>query len=74
MVEAGSWQNRQAAAEKLRAALVLPDRSLVHHRRILVLDDVFTGGRTLNEVARALKQAGAAQVAGLTLGRQPWKD
>jgi predicted amidophosphoribosyltransferase len=33
---------------------------------------VFTDGLTLNEVARALRRAGAAAVCGVTLCRQPF--
>ena len=41
--------------------------------RIVVIDDVFTDGLTLNEVARALRlQGGAERVFGVTLVRQPW--
>jgi predicted amidophosphoribosyltransferase len=39
---------------------------------VLVIDDVFTEGSTLREVARALVTAGATEVAGLALTRQPW--
>ena len=39
----------------------------------MVIDDVFTEGSTLREVARALMLAGAEEVAGLTLARQPWR-
>ena len=38
----------------------------------MVIDDVFTEGSTLREVTRALILAGADEVAGLTLARQPW--
>jgi predicted amidophosphoribosyltransferase len=34
---------------------------------------VFTEGSTMREVARALVQAGADEVSGLTLARQPWQ-
>ena len=67
-------QRRAIAEEQLRAVLHVPDPSRTNGRRILVFDDVFTDGRTLNEVARALKeQGGATAVCGVTLCRQPWR-
>jgi predicted amidophosphoribosyltransferase len=68
-------QRRRACAEgPLRRALAVPDPALVAGRRILVVDDVFTEGSTLREVARALVLAGATEVAGLVLARQPWVE
>jgi predicted amidophosphoribosyltransferase len=68
-----SLGRRRASAEGgLRRALCVPDRGRVAGARLLVVDDVFTEGSTLREVARALLQAGAVEVAGLTLARQPW--
>ena len=37
--------------------------------RVLLLDDVLTTGATLDSSARALKQAGAGAVLGLTVAR-----
>jgi predicted amidophosphoribosyltransferase len=48
------------------------DPTAVVGQRIIVIDDVFTTGNTLNAVARRLREAGAAAVAGITLARQPW--
>jgi predicted amidophosphoribosyltransferase len=65
---------RRACAEgPLRRALRVPDSAAVAGGRLLVIDDVFTEGSTLREVARALVQAGAREVAGLTLARHPWQ-
>jgi ComF family protein len=41
----------------------------LHGKNILLVDDVFTSGATLNECARVLKKAGAAQVYVLTIAR-----
>ena len=38
-------------------------------KRILLIDDVFTTGATLNEAAKTLRQAGASAVCTLTLAR-----
>lgn len=40
---------------------------------VLVYDDVFTDGLTLNEVAGALRRAEANAVCGVTLCRQPYR-
>jgi predicted amidophosphoribosyltransferase len=39
--------------------------------RIVVIDDVMTTGSTLDEIAAALKRAGAAQVTNLVVARTP---
>lgn len=67
------WSDRQAIARtELRRSLVVPDPSAVRGAQVLVLDDVFTEGSTLREVARALRRAGASDVAGLVLARRVW--
>ena len=70
----GYQVRRRIAEEQLRAVLRAADPKRVTGRRVLVFDDVFTDGRTLNEVARALRVAGGArEVCGLSLCRQPWR-
>jgi predicted amidophosphoribosyltransferase len=67
-------QRREIAEEQLRTVLRVPDPVRTAGKRILVYDDVFTDGRTLNEVARALRLQGEAEsVCGVTLCRQPWR-
>jgi predicted amidophosphoribosyltransferase len=65
-------EREEIAETEIRVALLVPDPALVQGKELLVVDDVFTDGLNLNEVARALRAAGAAGVYGLTLARQPW--
>jgi len=66
-----SVETRRAIAEhSLRKALAVPRPELVAGRRILVLDDVYSEGFSLREMARVLKGAGATEVAGLVLARR----
>jgi predicted amidophosphoribosyltransferase len=65
-------QRRACAESSLRRSLRVQEPDTVAGARILVLDDVFTEGSTLREVARALRRAGAIEVAGLVIARQPW--
>jgi predicted amidophosphoribosyltransferase len=69
------WRERKEIAEgPLRKALRVPDRTRVEGRRILVFDDVFTEGFTIREVAKALIEAGAAEVSEIVLARQPFRN
>lgn len=53
----------------VRGAYGMREGSRVDNRRILLVDDVFTTGATLDACARALHAGGAACVVGLTVAR-----
>jgi predicted amidophosphoribosyltransferase len=55
--------------ENVKGAFGLVRPSEVREKRVLLIDDVFTTGATMNECARVLKEAGAASVTVLTLAR-----
>ncbi len=68
------YQQRRTNAEAaVRDSQAVPDASRTTGRRVIVVDDVFTDGLTMREVARALRLQGrAAAVQGVTLARQPF--
>jgi len=53
----------------VRDAFRVKDQTQVESKRILLVDDVYTTGATINECARILKKAGAAIVDGLVIAR-----
>ena len=57
--------------QNVHGAFALKRPGAVAGMRILLVDDVFTTGATLNECSRALKEAGAASVTAFTLARAP---
>jgi len=64
------WDRSRIAEGQLRRVLH-PGAVDVAGARILVVDDVFTEGSTLREVARVLRRQGADEVAGLVVARPP---
>jgi len=58
------WKER---AKNVRKAFVCDEDFTGKH--VAIVDDVMTTGATLNELARNLKQAGAARVTGLIVAR-----
>ncbi len=60
---------RKDRLRNLRGAFGLRQPEMVSGRQILLVDDVFTTGTTVNECAKTLRKAGAGDVFVLTLGR-----
>ena len=59
----------KARRQNLKNAFAVRNPELVRGKRVLLVDDVFTTGTTVNECARVLKKAGALRVEVLTLAR-----
>lgn len=60
---------RQQRLKNVKGAFKVRLPETVHARKVLVVDDVYTTGATVNECACSLLGAGAAQVDVLTLAR-----
>ena len=60
---------RSARLKNLRRAFSVLHPKEVDGKRLLLVDDVFTTGTTVNECAKALRKAGAADVFVCTLAR-----
>jgi predicted amidophosphoribosyltransferase len=67
-----TWAQREAiAVGELRRSLSVTNRARTRNKRIIVFDDLYTTGHTLNEVARCLiREGGAKAVTGISLARQ----
>lgn len=66
----GVHERQQIAEGELRSVLSVPEPERVAGRRVLVLDDVYSEGFSLREMARVLRLAGATEVAGLVFARR----
>lgn len=72
MATTTGYGERLTVAGEIYAALEVVDSTAIAGATIVVVDDVFTTGNTLNAVARRLREAGAHAVRGITMARQPW--
>lgn len=69
-------QSELKAAERIenvKAAFFAP-YGVVEGKRIILVDDIYTMGQTMSACAKALKDAGAGDIVGVTLCKTPFKD
>ncbi len=53
----------------VKNAYDLREKQKIEDKKILLIDDIFTTGNTVNECAKKLKEAGASKVSVLTIAR-----
>ncbi len=71
--EAQKTLNRREREENLKGCFSVTDRKAVKGKSVLIVDDAFTTGSTLSELAETYKRAGASKVDGITLTSVPQK-
>lgn len=64
-----STLKRHERIKNLSSSFSFKNSSLVRGKNILIVDDLFTTGSTVNECARVLKDAGAESIEVITLAR-----
>lgn len=62
---------REERMNNLNDSFMVTDKKLVKGKVILLVDDIYTTGSTINESAKTLKDAGAKEVYALCLCRTP---
>ncbi|UCG64301.1 MAG: ComF family protein [Deltaproteobacteria bacterium] len=61
--------SKEERRKNVKDAFSVMNPEIIEDKEILLVDDVFTTGHTLNECAKTLKRSGARAVICLTLAR-----
>lgn len=64
--EIKDWDKRKKNLENCFSVI---DADKIKNKNFIILDDVFTSGATLNEIARVLKSAGSKRILGLVVAK-----
>jgi ComF family protein len=62
--------NREERMENIKNCFAVKNKDKIENKKILLLDDVYTTGSTMDECARILKESGAKEVIGLSVARE----
>jgi ComF family protein len=64
-----SLLDKEKRGQNIKGAYLVKNAELIKNKKILLLDDIFTTGNTVNECSRVLKLDGAKQIGVLTLAK-----
>jgi len=67
--------SKKERRENIRGVFLVKNAERIKGRKILLIDDVYTTGSTMEECARVLKEAGAKEIVGIVVARaSPGQD
>jgi ComF family protein len=61
--------DNEARKENIKGVFLVKDNKKIDEKNILLIDDVYTTGSTMEEAAKVLKRAGAEKVIGIVIAR-----
>lgn len=61
--------NKKQRLENVKNAFICANKNAVKNKRLLLIDDIYTTGSTLEACAKCLKQAGAKHITGLVIAK-----
>lgn len=65
----------QERKENIKGAFLVKNKNLIENKKILLVDDVYTTGSTMEEAAKVLKEAGVKEIIGIAVARaEPTDD
>lgn len=64
-----STLTKKERAENIKDAFVLKNPNNIIDKKIILFDDIYTTGNTVNECSKILKKAGAKEIAVLTIAK-----
>lgn len=62
--------SKEEREKNIKGVFVATNSNLIKNKTILILDDVFTTGATLEEAARILKKTGAKEIWAITVAKE----
>lgn len=66
---AQSTLNKEKREQNVKDAYILKNVDCIKNKKIMLIDDIYTTGNTLNECSRMLKQAGVHEVGVFTIAK-----
>ena len=61
--------NKKERAENVKDIYIIKNKEIIKDKNILLFDDIFTTGSTVNECSKILKQNGAGEIDVLTIAK-----